>query len=73
MLGAAALLWQHRPYARELAIVSGAALVLFEIVECAAIGFMPLQAIEAIVGLLVLSLAAREWIGVFRPLRHALR
>jgi hypothetical protein len=73
MLGTATLLWQHRPYALELGIASGVALVLFEIVELSAIGFMPLQAFEAIVGLLVVALAAQQWAAAYRPVRQALR
>lgn len=72
MLGAAALLAHRQRYADELAMAAGAALILFEIVEFGAIGFMPLQAFEAGVGLLVLGLAARHWLNAAHPLRHAL-
>lgn len=72
MLGAATSLWQRRPYAYEVAMAAGAALLAFEIVEFAAVGFNRLQAFEAIVGLLVAGLAAREW-AAFHPRRHALR
>ena len=72
MLSAAMLLVQRRPYALETAIAAGAALAIFELVESAAIGFMPLQVVEGVVGLLVLGLAARRWSAVPHPLRNAL-
>lgn len=72
MLGASTLLMRRRCYADEVAMAAGAALVLFEIIECAAIGFMPLQGFEGGVGLLVLGLAARHWSAAAHPLRHAL-
>ena len=59
MLTAAVLHFQRRRYANEVAVAAGGSLVIFEIVEYSAIGFMPLQAFEAIVGLLVLGMAAR--------------
>lgn len=33
MLGAATLLWRRRPYAREVGMATGAALVVFELIE----------------------------------------
>jgi hypothetical protein len=44
-LGAASLLSRRRTYALEAAIAARAALVIFEGVEYAALGFMPLQAL----------------------------
>lgn len=72
MLGAATLLVQRRPYALEAAMAAGGVLVIFEIAEFGAIGFMPLQVVEGVVGLLVLGLAARRWLAEVHPLRHAL-
>lgn len=46
--------------APEVAIAAGVALVSFEIVEFAAIGFMPLQALEGVIGLVVVALAAQR-------------
>jgi hypothetical protein len=63
MLGAAALLFMHRPYALELSIVTGAALVIFEIVEVSIIGFNPLQVLYGGLGALVLALGLRGWLG----------
>jgi hypothetical protein len=71
MLAAATLLMKRRPLALEAAMAAGGALVVFEIVEFAAIGFMPLQAVEAIVGLLVMGLAARSRLAMGRPGRRA--
>ena len=73
MLGAATLLIRRKPYALEVAMAAGAALVTFELVECAAIGFMPLQAFEGVVGAAVLGLALRRWLAGLHPRRHALR
>jgi len=53
--------WQlrgHR-YARELSIAAGAGLVCFEAAELAWIGFQPLEAVLAAVGVIVLGLAWR--------------
>jgi hypothetical protein len=71
MLGAATLLSQRRAYALELAMATGAALMIFEIVEFAASGFMPLQAFEGVVALVVLGMAAQRWLAALRP--HAPR
>jgi hypothetical protein len=73
MLGAAALLFRQRPHALEAAIVAGAALIIFEVVEYAVIGFMPLQALEAAVGVAVMSLAAYRRLTGMRPPQHAAR
>jgi len=73
MVGAATLLVQHRPYALELAIAASAALMIFEIVEFAAIGFMPLQALEGVVGAVILGLAAYHGLAEMRPRQHAVR
>jgi hypothetical protein len=73
MLGAALLLLQGRPYASETAIVSGGALVIFEIVEYNVIGFNALQVPFGLLGVLVFGLAAWRWLADLRPLRHATR
>lgn len=73
MLGAAALLFERRPYALETAMAAGGALVIFEIFEFATIGFMPLQVFEAGVGLFVLALAARRSQTATQPGQHAPR
>ena len=53
--------WQHRrgPFARELSMVAGAGLVVFEGFELMWIGPQPLEAVFAVVGLTVLTVAAR--------------
>jgi hypothetical protein len=53
--------WQRRraPFARELSLVAGTGLVVFEASELAWIGPQPLQAVCAAIGLTVLVLAAR--------------
>jgi len=48
---------KSRTYARELSMTAGAGLVLFEATELAWIGFQPLQALFAAVGVIVLALA----------------
>ena len=51
--------WQWRGYrhARELSIVAGAGLVCFEAAELAWIGFQPLEALFAAVGVVIIGLA----------------
>lgn len=52
--------WQHRAgaWARELSMLAGAGLIAFEAAELAWIGFQPLEAVFAVVGVAVLALAA---------------
>jgi hypothetical protein len=50
--------WRDGPRARALSMAAGAGLVLFEAFELAWIGFQPLEAVFAAVGLTVLVLAA---------------
>jgi hypothetical protein len=54
--------WQWRNYrhARELSLLAGAGLIAFEAVELAWIGFQPLEAVFAVVGVSVMGLAARR-------------
>ena len=54
--------WQHRGgwLARELSILAGAGLVVFEGFELVWIGPQPLEGVFAVVGLTVLTLAARS-------------
>ena len=54
--------WQladHR-YARQLSIIAGTGLIIFEAAELAWIGFQPLEAVFALVGAAVLGLAWRH-------------
>jgi hypothetical protein len=53
--------WQHRrrPFARELSMLAGAGLVVFEGFELLWIGAQPLEGVFAVVGLTVLALAVR--------------
>jgi hypothetical protein len=60
MLGAAVLLGLHRPYALEVAMVTGAALVIFEVVEFSIIGFNPLQVLYGGLGAVVLGVATHH-------------
>ncbi len=73
MLGAALLRWQHRPYAVELEITTGAALVIFEIVEVSLIGFSPLQVLYGGLGAVVLAVAARHWVAARWLRLHAVQ
>ena len=73
MLSAALLLVQGRPYALEVAMVAGGALVIFEIVQLSAIGFNPQQPIYGGLGAVVLGMAARRWLAERRPRQHAPR
>jgi hypothetical protein len=49
--------WRGHRYARELSMAAGAGLVCFEAAELAWIGFQPLEAVFAAVGVIVLGLA----------------
>jgi len=49
--------WRARRHARELSMAAGAGLVCFEAAELAWIGFQPLEAVFAAVGVIVLGLA----------------
>ena len=51
--------WRGHRYARELSMAAGAGLVCFEAAELAWIGFQPLEAVFAAVGVIVLGLAGR--------------
>ena len=52
-------LWQTLggPFARELSVVAGAGIVVFEAVELVWLGFQPLEAVFAIVGVGAVALA----------------
>src|SRR5215467_2051401 len=54
--------WQWRDYrhARELSLLAGAGLIGFEVAELAWIGFQPLEAVFALVGLVVVGIAWRQ-------------
>jgi len=73
MLGSAMLLFQRHLYALELMMVTGAALVIFELVEFSIIGFNPMQVLYGGLGAVILGMAARRWLAEARPVRHALR
>jgi hypothetical protein len=47
----------RRGHARELSLAAGAGLVCFEAAELAWLGFQPLEAIFAVVGVMVIGLA----------------
>jgi len=49
--------WRNHRYARELSLIAGAGLIVFEAVEWAWIGFQPLEAAFAGVGVTVIVLA----------------
>lgn len=49
--------WRDYPYARESSLAAGAGLIAFEAAEVAWIGFQPLEAVFAMVGLAVIALA----------------
>jgi hypothetical protein len=64
LVGAGFLLtawWQLRAlrFARELSVVAGAGLVCFEAAELLWIGFQPLEAVFAVIGVAIVSLARR--------------
>ena len=51
--------WRGHRYARELSMAAGAGLVCFEAAELAWLGFQPLEAVFAVVGVTVVILAWR--------------
>ena len=51
--------WRGHWYARELSIAAGAGLVCFEAAELAWLGFQPLEAVFAVVGMTIVTLAWR--------------
>ena len=51
--------WHARWHARELSMAAGAGLVCFEAAELAWLGFQPLEAVFAVVGVMVTGLAWR--------------
>jgi hypothetical protein len=64
LVGAGFLLaawWQLRGqrYSRELSVIAGACLVCFEVTELAWIGFQPLEAVFAVIGVAIVILAWR--------------
>lgn len=54
---AALWLWKGGRHARELSIAAGLGLVVFEATEFVWVGFQPLEAVFAVVGMLVAALA----------------
>ena len=55
--------WRRGRWARELSLLAGAGLVLFEAAEVVWLGFQPLEAVFAAVGLAVVVLAWRLPVG----------
>jgi hypothetical protein len=51
--------WRGHRYARELSMAAGAGLVCFEAAELAWLGFQPLEAVFAVVGLTIVAFAWR--------------
>jgi hypothetical protein len=51
--------WRDHRYARELSLFAGAGLIAFEAAELAWIGFQPLEAVFAVVGVITIGLAWR--------------
>ena len=51
--------WRGHRYARELSMAAGAGLVCFEAAELAWLGFQPLEAVFAVVGVTIVALAWR--------------
>jgi hypothetical protein len=51
--------WRDHRYARELSMLAGAGLIAFEAAELAWIGFQPLEAVFAAVGVITIGLACR--------------
>jgi hypothetical protein len=51
--------WRGHRYARELSMIAGAGLVFFEVAELGWIGFQPLEAVFAAVGVSIIGLAWR--------------
>jgi hypothetical protein len=70
MLGAALLLVWHRTYAVESAMITGVALVIFEIVEFSIIGFNPMQVLYGGLGAVVLGFAAHSRFVQTRTRKH---
>jgi hypothetical protein len=70
MLAAAVLLYRRRPYAPESAMITGAALVIFEIVEFSIIGFNPMQVLYGGLGAVVLGFAGQRRSIHTRPKNH---
>jgi hypothetical protein len=56
-LGISLWQWQHRAQARELSMLAGLGLIAFEGAELVWIGFQPLEAVFAGVGVAVVTLA----------------
>jgi hypothetical protein len=56
-LGISLWQWQHRAHARELSMLAGLGLIAFEGAELVWIGFQPLEAVFAGVGVAVVTLA----------------
>jgi hypothetical protein len=52
--------WRNYRYARELSLLAGAGLIGFEVAELAWIGFQPLEALFAFVGLVIVGIAWRQ-------------
>jgi hypothetical protein len=52
---------RRQPFAAPLAGLAGVAMIVFELVEVAVIGFNALQVVYGIAGLLLVALAARLW------------
>jgi hypothetical protein len=52
--------WRNYRYARELSLLAGAGLIGFEAAELAWIGFQPLEALFAFVGLVIVVIAWRQ-------------
>ncbi len=51
--------WAHGVFARYVSLVAGVGLVAFEVTQFLMIGFQPLQAVMAVIGVVVAVLAAR--------------
>ncbi len=52
--------WRGHRYARELSMLAGVGLISFEAAELAWLGFQPLEAVFAVVGVLIVILAWRR-------------
>jgi hypothetical protein len=51
--------WRGHRYARELSMAAGVGLICFEVAELAWLGFQPLEAVFAAVGVIIVGLAWR--------------